>query len=65
MKTMKACRDYSIVSDIAQRKLTGNGSNNMTPDFSESNGESNGSGKALGKPTQKTGIKQMDTSEMS
>ena len=61
VKTMKACRDYSIVSDIAQRKLTGNGSNNMTPDFSESNG----SGKALGKPTQKTGIKQMDTSEMS
>ena len=61
VKTMKACRDYSIVSDIAQRKLTGNGSNNMTPDFSESNG----SGKALGKPAQKTGIKQMDTSEMS
>lgn len=53
---MKACRDYTIVSDIAQRKLVGKGgSDNMTPDLSESNG----SGKASGK------IKQMDTSEMA
>ena len=52
MKTMKACRDYTIVSDIAQRKLTGrNGKDDMTPELSETNG----SGK----------IKQMDTSEMA
>ena len=59
---MKACRDYSIVSDIAQKKLTGqNGKDDMTPDLSATNG----SGEAQGKKVATAGIKQMDTSEMA
>ena len=59
---MKACRDYSIVSDIAQKKLTGqNGKDDMTPDLSARNG----SGEAQGKNSETTRIKQMDTSEMA
>ena len=62
MKTMKACRDYSIVSDIAQKKLVGrNGKDNMTPDLSETNG----SGKAQKEQISTAGVKQMDTSEMA
>lgn len=59
---MKACRDYSIVSDIAQKKLTGrNGKDDMTPDLSSTNG----SGEVQGKQLAPSGIKQMDTSEMA
>ncbi len=59
---MKACRDYSIVSDIAQKKLTGqNGKDDMTPDLSATSG----SGKVRGKQVETAGIKQMDTSEMA
>ncbi len=62
VKTMKACRDYSIVSDIAQKKLTGqNGKDDMTSDLSVING----SGNVQGKQVETIGIKQMDTSEMA
>ena len=48
VKTMKACRDYSIVSDIAQKKLTGqNGKDDMTPDLSVTNGSVKHEGKQL------------------
>ena len=44
---MKACRDYSIVSDIAQKKLTGqNGKDDMTSDLSVINGSGNVQGQA-------------------
>lgn len=62
VKTMKACRDYSIVSDLAQRKLAargapgGNGANGAAAPAVSPVPASAGNGAAP--------VKNMDTSQL-
>jgi hypothetical protein len=51
VKTMRACRDYSIVSDIAERKLTRTEKADAVSPMAELNGASP--------------VKQMDTSQLN
>ncbi|BDA41368.1 probable ubiquinol oxidase 4, chloroplastic/chromoplastic at C-terminar half [Coccomyxa sp. Obi] len=54
VKTMRACRTYEIVSDIASRKLTRTEKADAVSPIPQSNGAGNGSNE----------IKQMDTSQL-
>lgn len=54
VKTMRACRTYEIVSDIANRKLTRTEKADAVSPIPQSNGAGNGAQE----------IKQMDTSQL-
>ena len=63
VKTMKACRDYSIVSDLAQRKLASKGA--------ADGGVNNAAAQAVSPVPAKSGngagpaaVKNMDTSQL-
>ncbi len=61
VKTMRACRTYEIVSDIANRKLTRTEKADAVSPIPTSNGT--GAGKEM--PSGAGQVKQMDTSQLN
>lgn len=57
VKTMKACRDYSIVDDLAARRLTSSGFQPASSIASSNGNNGNGNGAR--------GVKTMDTSQLN